>query len=229
VVNTTNGGVFRAHYGLDASVAMVGPYSGSLANDGEKLELKTGAGGSVVFSFDYSDGRGWPVAANGAGHSLVPLDSALDGQASGACDYPGNWRASAYVGGSPGRADPSTPAATIVLNEITAHTDYFDPARPEYDSNDWLELYNLASANIMLNGRYLSDDPANLHKWAIPSVTIYTRGWITFDEVSGFHNPITTGFGLKNAGEPVLVSYLPGTAEDRVVDAIQFKGQENGV
>src|SRR6266536_1205744 len=94
VVNTTNWSAFRAHYGLDASVALVGPYSGSLANEGEKVELKTGAGGSVIFSFDYSEGRGWPVAANGAGHSLVPLDSALAGQASGALDYTGNWRAS---------------------------------------------------------------------------------------------------------------------------------------
>jgi len=227
VVNTTNWSAFRAHYGLDDSVALVGPYSGSLADGGEKLELKTGAGGSVVFSFDYSDGRGWPVGANGAGHSLVPLDSALAGQSSGALDYPGNWRASAYVGGSPGRADPAPPAATVVLNEIAAHTDYFDPARPEYDSNDWLELYNLASRNISLSGWFLSDDPANLRKWAIPSVTIPARGWITFDEVSGFHNPITTGFGLNKAGEQVLLSYLPGIAEDRVVDAIKFKGQEN--
>src|SRR5439155_5410785 len=168
---------------------------------------KTGAGGSVVFSFDYSDGRGWPVGANGAGHSLVPLDSALDGQASGACDYPGNWRASAYVGGSPGRVDPPPPAATVVLNEIAAHTDYFDPARPEYDSNDWLELYNLASANITLNGWYLSDDPANLRKWAIPSVTISASGWITSDELSGFHNPSTTCFRLNQTGEQALLSY----------------------
>ena len=229
VVNTTNWVAFRAHYGLDAAVAMVGPYSGSLSDGGEKLELKTGAGGSVVFSFDYSDDRGWPVAANGAGHSLVPLDSALAGQASGALDYPGNWRASAYIGGSPGQNDPPPPVATVVLNEIAAHTDYFDPARPEYDSNDWLELYNLASTNISLSGWYLSDDPSNLRKWAVPSVTNSARGWITFDEVSGFHNPITTGFGLNKAGEQVLLSYLPGTAEDRVVDAVKFQGQENDV
>ena len=229
VVNTTNWDAFRAHYGLDSSIAMAGPYSGNLADEGEKLELKTGAGGSVIFSFEYSAGRGWPVAAKGAGHSLVPLDSAQDGQASGALDYPGNWRASTYLGGAPGRADPPTPAPTVVLNEIGAHTDYFDPARPEYDSNDWLELRNLTPANISLGGWYLSDDPGNLRKWAIPSVSISARGWISFDEVSGFHNPITTGFGLNKAGEQVLLSYLPGTAEDRVVDAAQFKGQENGV
>src|SRR6185369_10438250 len=138
-------------------------------------------------------------------------------------------RASAYLGGSPGRTDPSPPAATVVLNEITAHTDYFDPLRPEYDSNDWLELFNLASTNISLSGWHLSDDPAIPRKWAIPSVTISARGWTTFDEVSGFHNPITTGFGLDKAGEQVLLSYLPGTAADRVVDEYKFKGEENNL
>jgi len=229
VVGTTNVESFRAHYGLSSSVPVIGPYSGNLANGGEKLELKAGGGGVVLCSFAYSNGRGWPVAAGGAGHSLVPLDSAMDGQASGALDYPGNWRASAYIGGSPGRTDPLPPVATVVLNEIAAHTDYFDPAHTEYDSNDWLELYNLASVNITLSGWFLSDDPANLRKWAIPSVTISASGWITFDEVSGFHNPITTGFGLNKAGEQVLLSYLPGTAEDRVVDAVKFQGQENDV
>jgi len=229
VVGITNVDSFRAHYGLSSSVQIIGPYSGNLANGGEKLELKAGGGGVVLCSFNYSNGRGWPVAASGAGHSLVPLDSAMDGQATGALDYPGNWRASACMGGSPGGADPSPPAATVVLNEIAAHTDYLDPARPEYDSNDWLELYNLASTNISLSGWFLSDDPANLRKWAIPSISISARGWISFDEVSGFHNPITTGFGLDKAGEQVLLSHLPGTAEDRVVDAIKFKGQENAL
>jgi hypothetical protein len=228
VVNTTNFPAFRAYYGLSASVQLVGPISGSLANGGEKLELKAGAGGTVLFSFDYSNGRGWPVAANGAGHSLVPLDSAMDGQATGALDYPGNWRASTFIKGSPGRADPAAPAPTVVLNEIAAHTDYFDPARPEYDSNDWIELFNAASTNVNLAGWYLSDDPANLRKWAIPSsVTVPPRGWVSFDEVSGFHNPITTGFGIDKAGEQVLLSHLPGNAQDRVFDEVKFKGQEN--
>ena len=229
VVNTTNFAAFRGHYALDISVPLVGPYSGSLANNGEKLELKAGAGGTVLFSFDYTDGRGWPVAAQGAGHSLVPLDRAMDGQATGALDYPGNWRASAFIKGSPGREDPLPVAPTVVLNEITAHTDYSNPQRPEYDSNDWLELFNSSGANVSLSGWYLSDDAANPRKWAIPASTISGGGRLSFDEVSGFHNPITIGFGLDKAGEQVLLSHLPGNPQDRVVDGIRFKGQENNV
>jgi len=227
VVRATDFVAFRAHYGLTTNVPLAGPYSGGLANEGEKLELKTGAGGTLIFSCDYGDGRGWPVAADGAGHSLVPLDRASGGQASGALDYPGNWRASTIIGGSPGVADPLPPLPTVVLNEVTAHTDYSNPSKPEYDSNDWIELYNAAATNISLTGWYLSDDPSDLQKWAIPSVSILSGNRISFDEVTGFHSPITTGFGLDKAGEQVLLSYLPGTAANRVVDAIQFKGQEN--
>ncbi len=227
VVKASDAVAFRAHYGLATNVPLAGPYSGSLANEGERLELKTGAGGTEIFSFTYGDGRGWPVAATGAGHSLVPLARADAGQATGALDYPGNWRASAFLGGSPGRDDPSPVEISVVLNEIVAHTDYSDPSKPEYDSNDWIELHNCGETNVNLAGWYLSDDPADLGKWAIPAVTIPAHGHVSFDEVTGFHSPISTGFGLDKAGERVLLSYLPGTATDRVVDAVQFKGQEN--
>jgi hypothetical protein len=118
---------------------------------------------------------------------------------------------------------------TVVLNEIAAHSDYNNPNQPEYDSNDWIELYNTTAASFGLTNWYLSDDPANLTKWSIPATAIAARGWISFDEVTGFHSPIATGFGLDKAGEQVLLSYLPGTAADRVVDVIKFKGQPNDV
>ena len=230
VIRHASAATFRAHYGLSTNIPVVGPYTGSLANDGETLTLKTGAGGTEIFSFDYDNGRGWPVPANGSGHSLVPVDVLAPGQATGALDYPGNWRASSFIKGSPGSVDPTAPAPSIVLNEITAHTDYTNASPPGYDSNDWIELFNTTGAAVIgLTNWFLSDDPANLTKWAIPSVTIPAYGWISFDEVTGFHNPTNTGFGLDKAGEQVLLSYLPGNANDRVVDVIEFKGQPNDV
>jgi len=226
--NENNFTAFRQRYGLSETVPILGPYSGALANDGETLTLKTAAAGTTIFSCDYGDGRGWPVAADGAAHSLVPLASAEAGQGTGALDYGGNWRASAYRGGSPGRADPEL-RASVVINELMAHTDYNDPRNPEYDSNDWIELFNPTDRAVDLAGWFLSDDPANLKKWAIPAVTIPVGGWVSFDEVTGFHLPITAGFGLDKAGEQLFLSFLPGTAEDRVVDAVSFKGQENEV
>lgn len=215
---------FRQHYGLGSNVPMVGPYSGSLANNGEQLTLKTPGGEFDVFSFEFGSGRGWPLAAQ-AGHSLVPV--AMQGQASGALDYPGNWRASTYIKGSPGREDPPVPPPSVVLNEILAHTDYDDPSKPEYDSNDWIELFNVSSEPVLMSGYFLTDDPASLRKFAIPQSAIVAGGFLTLDEVHDFHNPITSGFGLDKSGEQLLLSYLPGNQNDRVLDEVQFKGEEN--
>ncbi len=199
-----------------------------LDNGGETIRLKDTYNGTIA-EFGYNDGRGWPISADGAGHSIIPLDSAIAGQSAGSCKYGGNWRASMYIHGSPGTDDP-TPATGVVINEIMAHTDYDNPAKPEYDSNDWIELYNTTGSPVTFDGHwYLSDDADDLKKWAIPSGAIGAYARISFDEVSGFHNPITTGFGLNKAGEQVFLSYLPGTAVDRVVDYVKFKGQANFV
>lgn len=214
---------FRARYGLGSEVPITGPYAGSLANEGEQLNLKTGPGGLDIVSFEYGNGRGWPVAASGAGHSLVPITT--EGQATGALDYPGNWRASAFPGGSPGGSDPAPEPVSVLLNEVAAHTDYANPQRPEYDSNDWIELYNATGSGVNLAGWFLSDDPADLRKFALPATVLPARGRLVLDEVAGFHDPITSGFGIDKSGEQILLSYLPGNADDRVVDAVRFKGQ----
>jgi len=227
VVGTTNLPAFRAHYGLDSTVPIAGSYAGKLSNKGETLCLKTGSGGTKIVDFKYGTGRVWFLAASGAGHSLVPLHPNETGQATGALDYPGNWRASTFVKGSPGRVDPAPLALTVVLNEIVAHTDYTNAAKPEYDSNDWIELYNASSSTIHLTNWYLSDNPKNPAKWPLPSISIQAGEYLVLNEVDNFHNPISSGFGLDKAGEQVLLSYLPGGVSNRVVDAVGFKGQEN--
>jgi hypothetical protein len=227
VIPTTNVTAFRAQYGLGTNVPVMGAYSSKLDNAGETVTLKTAPGGTEISSFTYNDSRHWPLAADGGAHSLVPLNPDVTGQATGAFDYPGNWRASAFAGGSPGQADPQPVSPTLVLNEIVVHTDYTNAARPEYDSNDFIELLNPTSTNLNLAGWYLSDDPAQPNKWAIPAVNLPAGGRIVFSEVGGFHDPITSGFGLDKAGEQVLLSHLPGGAANRVVDAVGFSGQEN--
>jgi hypothetical protein len=216
---------FESRYGTTYSSRIAGAYTGKLANEGEQVTISDYWNGTIV-SFNYSDSWGWPKAADGAGHSLVPVDSAIPNENLGSLKYGPNWRASAKINGSPGQ-DDVTPAATVVVNELRAHTDYSDPAHPEYDSNDWIELYNTTASAVTLTNYYLSDDADNLKKWQIGGYTISGHQRLSFDEVNNFHNPITSGFGLDKAGEYVFLSYLPGTAEDRVVDCIHFNGQEN--
>ena len=213
---------FRQHYGLDNTAKIFGPYSGNLNNNGERLELKTAAAGSQIFSFAYNEGPGWPKLADGTGHSLE--------HKSGSYEYGRNWTGSSVIGGSPLAAFQVIEAG-VVINEVNAHTDYANPARPEYDSNDWIELFHrgsLVSEPASLGDYYLSDDPANLRKWRLPEVTLQVGERISFDEVTHFHNPITSGFGLNKAGETVYLSHLPAGGIERVVDALRFSGQENG-
>jgi len=223
VVVVKNRAAFTNRYAGRLPMKIAGEFEGNLGNGGDEVTVVDGLDTRIsLLAFD--DRRGWPPAADGAGHSLVPL--VLDDQLNGALDYGGHWRASAHIDGSPGEADPA-PVTDVVINEIMAHTDYDDPGHPEYDSNDWLELFNTTAAGITLADWYLSDDEDELKKWQIPaSNVVATLGWIVFDEVTGFHNPVATGFGLNKDGEEVYLSYLPGTAEDRVADCVRFKGQE---
>jgi len=214
---------FISRYGTGLSLRIAGEYSGKLSNTGENITLED-FWNSTIVQFEYNDGRGWPLSPDGGGHSLVPLDSALIDEPAGSLNYGRNWRASTYIGGSPATDDPE-PETNVVLNEIMAHTDYSNPQLPQYDSDDWIELYNTTPASVNLNHWYLSDDIGELKKWAIPAVEIAGNSYISFDEVTGFHNPINSGFGLNKAGEDVILSYLPGTSEDRIVDSVRFKGQ----
>jgi len=227
VLVVRNRAAFELRYGTSLSRRIAGEYSGKLSNNGEDISLVDFWNGTVA-KFEYNDSRGWPLSADGGGHSLVALNSALVREPEGSLNYGGNWRASTYIGGSPGRDDPE-PLTTIVLNEIMSHTNYSNPLHPEYESNDWIELYNTTGTSMNLHGWYLSDDVGELKKWAIPAIEIAGYGRISFDEVNDFHNPISSGFGLNKAGEEVILSYLPGSSEDRVVDCIRFKGQENDI
>ncbi len=218
-----NAAAFTSRYGQGPRIA--GEFEGALANAGERITLRASADGPVLVDFRYGDGRTWPLAAQGAGHSLIPLNGIP--QAQRALDYPGNWRASAFMGGSPGRADPA-PVRDLVINEIIAHTDYAHPERPEYDSNDWLELYNAGALTVSGTNWYLSDRLSNPAKWPLPpGVTIAPGAWRTFNEADDFNSPPGSGFGLNKSGETLVLAHLPGNGQDRIADAVRFKGLEN--
>ena len=119
--------------------------------------------GEVLADFSYGDGRDWPLIADGAGHSLVPLIPS--DQTGNAMEYGGNWRASTYLDGSPGIADPA-PVTTVQLNEIEAHTDYNNPTPPfdQFDSNDGIELYNTTASTIIENLHcVIVENPYRMH------------------------------------------------------------------
>ncbi|MCA9260780.1 MAG: CotH kinase family protein, partial [Planctomycetales bacterium] len=94
----------NAAYGEIGVVAIAGYAEANLSNGGERLAL-LGPGGIVIDDFSYDDAPPWPTDADGGGRSLERIDFFAD------ATNPANWRASFYVGGSPGTSGdaPSLP------------------------------------------------------------------------------------------------------------------------
>lgn len=177
----------------------------SLSRSG-KVRLWNSSGG-VIFEVNYDHANPWPVGADGTGHSLV-----LARPSYGEAD-PAAWSIGDHVGGTPGYHEtaPNEPLRNVVINEILAHTDL-----PQLDT---LELYNHGNTPLDLSGCVLADE-AGTNQFSIPNgTTIPPRGFATFDETQ-------LGFALSAAGETV---YFWNSNHTRLLDAVQFAAQENGV
>ncbi len=113
LVVSSEAGEFRARHGVPASVAVFGPFGGSLQDSGERLELKrpdlpdtNGVAYLTVDAVRYDDRAPWPVLADGRGPSLQRR--ALSAYA----DDPTNWVAAAAT---PGRIPATTSLPAIVV------------------------------------------------------------------------------------------------------------------
>ncbi len=145
---------FAERYGAGATVAGVFA-DGSLSNSGERIVF-SGPGGGVIHDFGYSDG--WHPASDGAGASLVVVDTAA---ALHRWAEPGNWRASSQRHGSPGAADPPANASPLRVSELM-----FNPPGPTtaeeaagYTDNDlfeFVEIVNTGDVAIDLLGYQLA-------------------------------------------------------------------------
>jgi hypothetical protein len=104
-VVVANAGAFQQRY---PDVTVSGAYRRNLSNGGDTVELRDSAG-AVLLSITYRDSATapWLAEADGAGHSLVPVDPSAPGDP----NDPASWRVSLEMGGSPG-ADDRTPEPT---------------------------------------------------------------------------------------------------------------------
>ncbi|HEX5221861.1 MAG TPA: lamin tail domain-containing protein [Verrucomicrobiae bacterium] len=177
-----------------------------LDNGGGTLRLRDELD-SVLLEVEYDDESPWPVSPDGAGPSLV-----LARPSYGEAD-PHAWSASDRVGGSPGAADVPTgnPWRTVVINEVLAHTD------PPLE--DYVELFNYSTNAVNLGNCILTDDPESNRFVIAAGTTIPPLGKVAFTQTQ-------LGFALDAAGETI---YLKAPDGSRVVDALRFDAQENGV
>ncbi len=189
----------QAIYGL---AGVIGGFTNTLPNNGGTLRLRKRSE-AIALEVIYSDEPPWPAAADGAGHSLT-LVRPSQGERN-----PAAWASSAFIGGSPGAADP-TPAAPedhVLINELLVHSTA--PAL------DFIELCNHSPLPVDLSGCYLTDE-RNTNKFRIPEGTrLDPRGLIAFNEIQ-------LGFALRAEGETI---YLVNSNQTRVIDAVRYDGQ----
>ena len=204
VVVVQDRNAFEARYGTDLNIA--GEYSGRLNNAGERIRLQD-AIGQTILDFDYKDG--WRSITDD-GYSLTIIDPISTDTIS--WNEKDSWRASAYVGGSPGDDDSGIvpdPGA-VVINEVLAHS--------HDEASDWIELYNTTGTTIDIGSWFLSDSKDNLTKYEIAKpTTIGPYNYIVFREDMHFNNISAPGshepFALSENGDQLYLS----SAENGVI------------
>src|SRR5690606_8062659 len=95
---------------------------------------------------------------------------------------------------------------------------------------DWIEIHLRADEPFEFGpGWHLSDDDRNLWKREIPpGTTLPPRGFVVFDEATGFNNPPGSAFGISRSGEAACPGQRLAGGRGRAVDAVGFEGRENG-
>ncbi|MED5586781.1 MAG: lamin tail domain-containing protein [Verrucomicrobiota bacterium] len=131
----------REAYVIPAGTKIYGPWTGSLSNAGELLELRD-KNGVIRASVEYNDdGRKWPVAADGAGHSLR-----LIRENRGASNWR-NWGPSLARGGTPGSGSVQDEGQVKKILELGSTWKYDQSGvnhgtawrEPGFDDSSWLE------------------------------------------------------------------------------------------
>ena len=100
-----------AHFQAKYAQVPLGPWTGSLRNRGERIQLRN-AVGQVIDEVSYGSGFPWPTAARGTGSSLELMHPSLDN------DLGGSWRSGAVrelipQGASGWRYRPGTTEASV--------------------------------------------------------------------------------------------------------------------
>ncbi|HEY5910109.1 MAG TPA: lamin tail domain-containing protein [Verrucomicrobiae bacterium] len=161
VLVVRNRSAFVALYGSGQQIA--GEFGGALDNGGETIRLED-AVGEKILEFAY-DNRWYPIT-DGLGFSLVIVDDLAPWDTWGLRE---SWRVSGRLLGSPGAADPPSPAtAPVRVSEVLAHTD-----PPQIDS---IELENPTGTNVDISGWWLTDDFYAPFKYRIPQGTSISTG-----------------------------------------------------
>lgn len=186
---------FNSRYGMQANAEYI---TTKLSNSGESLVLVNTANDTII-KLSYGTKFPWPALANGLGFSLVPVNESAD------LSQTKNWRNSAEIGGSPGKADPVQTYKTVYISEILANS-----VVPAVDT---IELFNPNTEDIDISGWKLSDKLTLPLSYTFPAGTVIkgnsylvlAQGQIGADGLVSAGNPLDFGFGLSSTGENIYI------------------------
>lgn len=105
----------------------------------------------------------------------------------------------------------------IQLNELMSlNTSTLQDGNGDYDP--WIELYNLGPGLVSLSGLYLSDDPSNPTRWALPTGNLddgqFLTLWLDGQPAQGSNH---ASFSLNPAGGTLYLYQSPSTLIDTIV------------
>lgn len=115
------------------------------------------------------------------------------------------WKASTFLGGTPGRMNSTMPERiySLRINEAMARND--GQVLDEYmQKDDWIELYNAGSQACKLSGLFITDNKSDILKWQIPDSDLvvpsngYTLLWADNEIYQGL---LHLNFKLSEDGE----------------------------
>ena len=199
------------------NVAVAGQYSGQLANSGEELAVMVL--NDVLISFEYSDDLPWPVLADGAGFSLVPVSEGSElSEGEG-----GYWRNSSVINGSPGSDDLGVLVnySGLWINELLSNTDL-----PQLDA---VEIYNAEEDTIDMSYWFLSDSKSNLYKYQFPPNSKIAPGEFLVVDENDFNVGINR-FSFNRTGDGVYLFSSNSTGDlTGFATGWKFDAQFNGV
>ncbi|MEM9545163.1 MAG: CotH kinase family protein [Bacteroidota bacterium] len=113
----------------------------------------------------------------------------------------------------------------LAINEFMASNEAsVQDELEEYD--DWIEIFNYGTRPIFLGDKFLSDNPDNEDKWAMPHYTIqggeYLIIWADDDRNQGeFH----TNFKLQKSGEYIGIF----DNDETVIDDLKYNEQDTDI
>jgi hypothetical protein len=172
VVVVKDQSAFESLYGTGVNVA--GHYTGSLANDGERIKL-VDANDRTILDFKYEDG--WRPITDGDGFSLTiidPTDSAIFGSEEGLVAH---WKFDDGIGGT-AIDSVGTNNGTLIGN----------PA--------WTAGRIDGALSFDGDGDYVSVNPIA----ALAGANFTVQAWIRVDESAGAWNAVLTQHDLSNDG-----------------------------